>query len=383
MSKYDKIKSGIMLGVIGDVIGFGNGKIEFNDNNIFSFDNYGEQYKQMGADYTNTIIFDFIYNGGIADHPKPHWTVSDDTIMLFANMKGLLTDFNNNNELIENTKIEYINIIKEKKDLDAFERIYAGGLTTISSLKKLKSGIDYKDFVYDEKAGGSGGSMRSMIYGAIFYDEKDKIKLLESCIETTCLTHNNAIAYLGAYACALFTALAMRNIESNKWCFELVEILETDFIDNYIKTNKEKDYAFYERDKKIFLNKWKDYIEDNFDDYDYKYKKKISMKYPSQRTLYYSKFSIRKNNIYPGAGGDDSVIIAYDCLLESEGNWEKLVYYSMLHVGDSDTTGIIAAFIYGIYYTSYKVNNKMIENLIDYKEEIYKYTELIYKKFFL
>ena len=76
----------------------------------------------------------------------------------------------------------------------------------------------------------------------------------------------------------------------------------------------------------------------------YKYKKKISRKFPAERSKYYNQFSARKKDMYPGAGGDDSVIIAYDCLMDSDGSWDKIVFYSMLHVGDSDTTGMIGGY---------------------------------------
>ena len=75
------------------------------------------------------------------------------------------------------------------------------------------------------------------------------------------------------------------------------------------------------------------------------------MKYPDYRSKFFHEtFSYHKNKIYPGAGGDDSVIIAYDALLDAKDNWEKLVVYSMLHVGDSDTTGTIAGAFYGATY---------------------------------
>lgn len=87
------------------------------------------------------------------------------------------------------------------------------------------------------------------------------------------------------------------------------------------------------------------------------------MKYPSQRSLYYNKFSYRKNEIYPGAGGDDSVIIAYDCFMDCDGSWEKAVTYSMLHVGDSDTTGSICGLLFGLYY-GYDTIAKIMKNNI-------------------
>lgn len=378
-----KILAGFLLGIIGDMIGFGNGINEFNDSNSFSFDNYGNKFIQDGAEYSNTLVFNFIADGGFASHPKPDWTVSDDSIMLFANSQAIIKWFNSRsddmNQLINLIRLEYIDIIKDKAKLESFERVYHGGLTTIAYLKKLKNGDDYKTFIYDEKAGGSGGTMRSMIFGTVFYKPEDKLKLIESCIESTVLTHPNAIAYLGSVVVALFTSFAYQNINPSRWCFDMLEILDSEIIDNYIKTARESSFAFYARDKKIFINKWRDYVEENFDDYDYKYKKKISRKFPAERSKYYNQFSARKKDMYPGAGGDDSVIIAYDCLMDSDGSWDKIVFYSMLHVGDSDTTGIIAGYLYGSYYGLNRVYNKMIDNIKDHKEDIYSISKDIYK----
>jgi ADP-ribosylarginine hydrolase len=371
----NKILASILLGVMGDVIGFGNGLNEFNNNNRFTLDNSGDNFANIGSEYSNELVFNFIADGGFNSHPKPFWTVSDDSIMLFCNIDAIITWYNSDEEkditnLVNYIRLEYINIIKDKIDLEKFERVYQGGLNTIKYLKKLKNGDDYKTFVYDGSAGGSGGCMRSMIFGCLFYKEEDILKLIECSIESTVLTHPNAIAFLGSVVVALFASYAFRNIEPNRWCVNMLETLESTIIDEYIKTSRESFYPFYERDKKIFINKWKDYQEDKIDEYNYTYKKCLSMKYPAQRSLYYNKYSAKTKEIYPGAGGDDSVIISYDCLLDANNSWDKIVFYSMLHVGDSDTTGIITGFLYGAYYGSDNVYDKMKDNLIDHKKKI-------------
>lgn len=372
-----KINAAFLLGVMGDMIGFGNGTTEFNGGNLFSEDNYGENFVKSGADYSSELVFNFIADGGFYNHPKADYTVSDDSIMLLANATAIIKWVKESNDtetdldttsLINFIRLEYIKLIKERLDLDKFERVYKGGLTTIVSLKKLMNGDDYRKFAYDDKAGGSGGSMRSMIFGTVFYKKEDVLKLIECCIESTCLTHPNAIAFLGSIVVALMTSFAMQGIEPNRWCSDMLEIIDSDIIDNYMRTHYETRLSFYQRDKKIFINKWRNYMEDKFDEYDYTYKKSKTMKYPSQRSIYYHTFSNRKKDIYPGAGGDDSTIIAYDCLMDSNGSWDKLVFYSMLHVGDSDTTGMIAGYLYGSYYGLNKVYNKMIDNMIDHKE---------------
>ena len=93
------------------------------------------------------------------------------------------------------------------------------------------------------------------------------------------------------------------------------------------------------------------------------------MMMPNYRSkFFHDMFHFNKNRIYPGAGGDDSVIIAYDALLDSKDNWEKLVVYSMLHVGDSDTTGTIAGAFYGAMYGITNISKRMTKKFNMTKE---------------
>ena len=56
------------------------------------------------------------------------------------------------------------------------------------------------------------------------------------------------------------------------------------------------------------------------------------------------------NNRWPGSNGLDSVLIAYDALLGCNGNWEELCLRGVLHKGDNDSTGCLAAAWFGAIY---------------------------------
>jgi hypothetical protein len=125
-----KITAAFLLGFMGDIIGFGNGITEFNNSNRFSHDNFGDKFEQAGADYSNELVFNFIYEGGFKTHPKPSYTVSDDSIMLEANAKALIEWFKQDTQksdidlLINIIKKEYIELIKDRLELEKFERVY-------------------------------------------------------------------------------------------------------------------------------------------------------------------------------------------------------------------------------------------------------------------
>ena len=360
----ENIENALILGTIGDIIGFGNGSTEFNDNSSFNSTNYVD-YLEDGSEQSNHIFFSFIYEGGYSMHPKPTWHISDDTMMTLSNAKAIIRwkqkGLTDTESLIMLMKEEYISLIDSDLKLNNFINKYYAGVTTIANIKRLKNGVDYKTFKYDNNAGGSGTTMRTGIIGALITDEQ---QLIEICIESALLTHPNAIAFLGSVAIGLFASYAIKKIKMELWCIKMIEIIESDIIDNYIRENKSDMFVPYMKDKKKFINKWRDYIEDNFTEMTYKYIKRDIRKYPSKRSLYYNNFSARENEIYPGAGGDDSVIISFDILMDSEGSWENIVMYSMLHVGDSDTTGCICAFLYGLVYGENDMTNIMKNNTI-------------------
>ena len=72
--------------------------------------------------------------------------------------------------------------------------------------------------------------------------------------------------------------------------------------------------------------------------------------------------------------------MSYDALLDARDNWEKLIYYSMLHVGDSDTVGAIAGGLYGALYGFKNVPDNLLAH-IEQKNILYEISEKIFNKF--
>lgn len=358
------IENALLHAILGDIIGFGNGITEFNNGKIFSKENY-TNFVIEGANYSNELVFNFIYNGGFVEHPKPNMIVSDDTIMLLANCKALIKVLKGK-PMKKSFLNEYIDVISESttdNSYDRFINIYKGGITTGKNLQNLQNGLDYLKFPYSSVAGGSGGSMRSGIIGAIYYRTTDLVTLLETCIETTLMTHPNTIAFLGSVVVALFASYIMRDEDIKLWISNMLDILEGNVIDDIVISLRPDFEPYYMRDKLAFINKWKNYHEDRFVEGSLEYKRNDSLKYPSVRSHILNSYSSRTNDMYPGAGGDDSVILAFDSLISCNGSLEQIVIYSMLHVGDSDTTGCICGFLYGLMYERGPISDIMINNI--------------------
>lgn len=369
MSLENKYINCLLVGALGDIIGFGNGKTEFNNNNtIIKCDDD----KEDCANFSNYNIWNFINNGGINQYNIKDLIVSDDTILHLATAKGLINVKDKSDDKIIDSIAN--SLTKDYKN-DEIKDNRAYGEKTKKGLERLLRGKNWRKYEFSENAGGSGASMRNMILGVVF--RKDRNKLIKLSIEASRITHNNSIGYLGGLCSALFASFACEKIELRIWPYELLKILESDIIKKHIKKiSIKEDLSEHNKYLNLFITKIKDYIDFRFENKNFI--QHANMLIPQRRTLvYYDRFSLDEKNFFPGSSGLDSIIIAYDCLIDSNEYFEKLVIYSMLHAGDSDTTGIIAGSLYGILYGTEFINEELLKN-IDKKDEIIKVGKKLY-----
>lgn len=370
----------IYLGMIGDKIGFNDGQGERN-NEFKIYVNKNEEYDNELRDVYNTILYMFIENGGIIGFNIDNKLISDDTIMHMDTIHGLNSDFKNKNELYNNITNNYLDSFK---NIDMMKKIFLAGRQTIESIININSGVDWKKFIYNKNAGGSGGPMRTMAIGLAFNYNNDLLKLIESSIMITSITHPNCLAFIGSIASAIFTSYAINQISLELWIFEFLLLLESDIINNIIEKIKPNYIEFFEEDKKEYIFKIKTYIETSFDNYTYIVNQNAfrSRFQYSRISYYYENFSSNKKIIYPGSGADDCIIIAYDCLLLSKNNYEKLIYTSMVSIGDTDTVGSIASAWYGALYGFNNVPTNLLNKNHKYYIEFKEIAEKIYNKFY-
>ena len=359
--------------IIGDIIGFGNGSVEFNEfNNNIVKSNYDAKYNSL---FTIYHIYNFISNGGFSGFSIKNLIASDDSILNLAVYDGLKSSLNkSNNEIINKIKEKLIEYYQNDKLKD--KRFY--GIRTVKSLDRLiNRNLDWERFSYSVNAGGCGASIRSMPIGLFYYGKKNREKLLEISIQSSRITHNNPTAYLGGFASALFTALAIENVKPFNWIDELLSFFREGTIIKFVKKiigekfKNELKYHLQDVDEFFYLllkyKEWRfERIDNKFIFNPSRNSKKKSMKFLDIRNNLFYEYFNRPGYYNPGSNGLDSVIIAYDSILECEGNFEKLIYNSMLHAGDSDSTGCIAGALFGAYYG----NVNLPSNLTDIELKI-------------
>jgi len=375
-NKQEKIEAGIMLLSYLDTIGFYNGKWEFNYN--FNVDNINQ------ALMTNfTIIMEYMSLGGFNHLSIKKWKASDDTLLMIAVIKALL-DGGEEKDFIK----RYIEIYDE---LEKEERV--AGTQTLKSITFLKKIIQKKSNSYlykipfDNFMGGNGAAIRTGPIG-IFYANNIN-ELISVSIIASRLTHNIPLGYLGGLVSALFSSYAYKNISPLLWIDNLLELFESNKIQDYIHTTN----IGNTHDKLIdeYFTTWYIYKEKRFEDL-INYRNKSSFVFAKDRYNALAEFIPKdffKNGKIErwyllGASGLDAVIYAYDSLLMSivpndnfeindtklTFNSESLVFFSALHVGDSDSTGAITGFWYGVLngYNGFNINQ--IKDLEFYNELI-------------
>jgi ADP-ribosylglycohydrolase len=332
---------------LGDTLGFHNGNWEFN---------YG--LKNPGPEYTNNLIAEFISLGGINDISITNWMASDDTIMYMATYRVLSEDIADINDFGSKLRLAYLDVFP----LMSENRGLGEGIRR--SLIRQKD-MEWNELPYDSTEIGSGSSMRSGCIGLFFPGKHNRKRLIALAVECSRITHNSAIAILGSIVSALFTAYALERVAINHWPHKLKKLFNSGKIDEYMKKSRPSQYKYFERDKILFYGQWDNYINFRFTGTTPRMDIKI-MKDPVLRFKQLSENFSKKNIDFPGGCADDSVIMAYDALLESGPSLEKLVVYSILHPGDSDTVGSIAMSWYGAMYHNYKQElllGKRFENL--------------------
>jgi ADP-ribosylarginine hydrolase len=351
----------VVLHALGDTIGFKNGEWELKVSTPLE------------------KLYQYIELGGVNHVPQKSWQVSDDTILQIKTAQAILEDFDTVNKLGEILTDKYIEAQKQfiSEGLD----LRFPGIITMKSIEKLvKKQNKWDNMPYDLNNGGSGASMRTHSIGLAYHKPKDRYKLIQIAIESSRITHNSVIGYLGGLTTAFFTALAVENVSILKWPHMLIELLTDGTVETYIKKSN-RGYEEYQNDAHIFIDKWQRYIQDKFDDKGQPIKRRTTRNLVARTEYYKNTFAFTPESLV-GSGGDDSVIIAYDCLLDANNKWETLVVYAMLHGGDTDTTGAIAAGWYGALNGFTDVPKNSLDNLeAPYGKQLVQLGKELYAKY--
>jgi ADP-ribosylglycohydrolase len=356
-----------VLHSLGDTIGFKNGVWEFN-----------HWTNTINSGSVNEFIYEFISLGGINGLDISEWIASDDTLYHMAMGNAMLLYKGEiNDKFLLDTKNELIKKHNQMVDeiVDKVHNRYPG-TNTSKVIDAFTKDTDALDHPYDDKSGGNGCAMRSLCIGSALYGQKNRTELVNVTIRLAQMTHNSAIGFLGGLTTALFTAFAIEGLDIYKWPTEMLKIMESSLVKSKIDKDNNEMYIDYI----TYMRHWRLYIDTRFDD-----GKPINSKSHTNPVIrikyYYENFVKDTPSTYIGGSSYACCIIAYDSLIDSDAHWEKLIVYSALHPGDSDTIGAVAGGLYGILYGYGDVPDNLLNNM-EYGKELKDLGKKVYTKYY-
>ena len=338
------------------------------------------------------LLFYFIELGGINSINLDGWMVSGNTILIMAiansilsnfkkykysfNEKTLLAYHNNILDGIKRISIDSSNNKFRKTDeiiIKNQKKILTSNITDINSIK----------LSYNTDSFSYGAAAYCCPIGIAFYGADNRELLIKTAIEQSKITHNTAFGYLGGLTTALFSAFAIENTDIIKWVPELIIILDSEYVKNMIPSDitEQKGYISY-------VNYWRKYYSFRFDDNGKPIYAKAHTNIIFRLQFYYNEFTkdtiyFKENNRLHKKSGETGLnvsIMAYDCLLDCDGKWEKLVIYSAVHHANGNTVCAIAGFLYGLVYGMGDVPNNNLKHL-EFFDEIYNIADKMHKTF--
>jgi ADP-ribosylglycohydrolase len=312
-----------------------------------------------------------IANGGISKYKFDDNIENTSNIFLMLSIVKMIIDVDNSND----SNISLFELKKTiKKTLDDLlsDEFYSKKMR--GYLSKIRYGTEdsIKNLSLDDKfIGNKNNNYNSdiCVYTIPFgyYYNNDVEMMINNCVKLIKLTHYNVISILSGITSSYFISMAYNKISIEKWAKLVLELLSSEKIKKYLELDTNENMSEYISCMKI----WNNYVETRFtftgnaDNTDYKVKKTKSDNNLIFKMKFYKRFTYESDKYIQGEDSISCLIMTYDALLNCEGNFEKMMYYSILTPGNGISIGCLIGELYNLIYGLNDVPKYMIEHIKD------------------
>jgi len=343
-----ELYSSLILGIIGDILGFNNGITKINRPR-FTKKKFGDAFIQEGKWGANQNHFEFIFFGGInKDITKDLYSIN--TVMMMATLKGII---NNKEDIKKGCADEYCRVYKkigQKKLRDGYfiNNEYLNSLESLNKNEKIQYNNIYNDSMV---------LSRIIPIASLYWKKKDRKKMIEEIINNISLTHKNNTVYLSAITLGLFISFNKNNITYIEWGVRNVEFLLSKEFDTILK-----DLDLYSTefilDKEDYISMWRTMHNYTMESTDLD---NVNQLYPYHRAnkLFLTFNEYNSDEFIYGLKADQAIIIAYESLIWCDSSWEKMLFYGMVGISDNSVMGTLCGILFGL---TYGINNTVSEN---------------------
>lgn len=296
----------------------------------------------------------FINKGGITGYEFEDDIINTSNIYYMLSITKSL--IKNNDFILQEVKKGIklsFNILNKKEDYKKKIRNYEKNDRTEDAIKNL----DLSENFSGNKNNNYSSDICIYVIPLGYYYNNNTEKLIENCVKLIKLTHNNVLSILGGIASAFVLSLSYNKIDIKKWIFMTAELLNTNLVKKELDLNDNENMSQYVSFMKILNN----YLEIRFLDGEIKTSR--SDNNLIYKMKFYNRFVYNNKINLQGEDTISCLIISYDALLNCNGNFEKLLYYSIITLGNTIGIGSFVGELYNSYYGINNVPKHFIEKM--------------------
>uniref|UniRef100_A0A8C2W9G1 ADP-ribosylhydrolase like 1 n=1 Tax=Cyclopterus lumpus TaxID=8103 RepID=A0A8C2W9G1_CYCLU len=333
----DKFKAAMVLGAVGDALGYRKGRWE----GCISGKKIQEELASLGG------------LGALKVDPD-NWPLSDATLMHITTAEALVTGTYDLMILVRLYVEATVSLQGRAPDPATVE-----GCIHLKPhnflISKCVSGCVHTCLC---SGSGFGAAAKAMCVGMRYWQSERIDNLVEVSIEIGRMTHNHPTGFLGSLTTALFASYAIQGKAPVTWGRDLMKVIPR-AVEYCRKTIR------HMSGETAFLSAL------------------VTRRFTEQCAAFTLSSFIQMYKRWSSEGragrrGHDAPMIAYDALLAAGSDWAELCKRAMFHGGESEATGLIAGCLFGLMHGLSQVPPGLYQDL-DKRERLEELGEKLYK----